>query len=101
VICTDSGGPGEFVRHGETGLVVPVDDVDAVAQAIDSLLADDARRHDMSEAARRHAASTHAYPRMVQEILEIYAAASASARAMPSAARSRPIADCHVRTRGR
>ena len=41
----------EIVAHDETGLLVPKDDVDALAGAIDELLSDPARRERMSAAA--------------------------------------------------
>ncbi len=34
VIATDVGGNAELVRHGQTGLVIPPDDVQAMAQAL-------------------------------------------------------------------
>lgn len=38
VICTDFGGMKEVVLHGETGLVVPAGDIQAMGNAIDYLL---------------------------------------------------------------
>lgn len=40
VVVTDSGGPSEIVRHGETGLVVPVADSQALAEAMRNVIAD-------------------------------------------------------------
>jgi glycosyltransferase involved in cell wall biosynthesis len=40
VISTDVVGIPEVVRHGETGLIVPPDDPEALAAAIASLVAD-------------------------------------------------------------
>lgn len=34
LVTTDSDGPRQYVRHEEDGLLVPVDDVDAMAEAI-------------------------------------------------------------------
>ena len=49
-----SGGAAEAVVDGETGLVVdPPEDVQAVADAIDSLLADPERARALGQAARR------------------------------------------------
>ena len=47
VITTNVGALAEAVRPGETGLVVPPDDVTALRQALDELLADPARRRAM------------------------------------------------------
>jgi len=44
VITYDRGGPAEIVRNGETGFVVPVDDVVAVAAAVERVGAIDRQR---------------------------------------------------------
>lgn len=51
-IVSDLGGPGEYVRPGHTGLVVPGDDRAALAGAIRALVEDDDRRRAMGRAAR-------------------------------------------------
>jgi glycosyltransferase involved in cell wall biosynthesis len=43
---------GQVVKDGETGLIVPVRDVNALAQAIDELSADRSKTHAMGRAAR-------------------------------------------------
>ena len=53
-IVSDRGGPGEYVRPGRTGLVVPGDDRAALAGAIRALLDDEDRRRAMGRAAREH-----------------------------------------------
>lgn len=50
-------GCSEIVSAGETGLLVPTGDPDALAAAVLTLLGDDARRRRMGEAARERAAS--------------------------------------------
>ena len=44
-------GPGEIILHGETGFLAPVGDSGAVAEALDKLLSDDARRAEMGRVA--------------------------------------------------
>lgn len=57
-IAGDSGGVRSAVRDGETGVVVPPTDVDAIADAIRVLLVNADRRKQMGQAARR-AVETH------------------------------------------
>ena len=54
VVATSVPGVASIVRDGETGLVVPVDDVPAMVAAVGRLLDDPALRSSMGEAARRH-----------------------------------------------
>jgi glycosyltransferase involved in cell wall biosynthesis len=51
VIASAVGGVPELVRHGENGLLVPSGDVDALAEAIQRLLADEALRDRLAAAA--------------------------------------------------
>lgn len=48
VVATDVGGLGEMVENGKTGLLVPPKNVDALADAIITLLKDDAKREEMA-----------------------------------------------------
>lgn len=54
VIATACGGPAEIIVPGVTGLLVPVGDVDRVADAIHQLLADPAQAHQMGAAGTAH-----------------------------------------------
>lgn len=56
VIAADAGGPRETVVHGETGLLTPPGDAEALAAAIVRLLKDPAERRAMAEAGRRRVA---------------------------------------------
>lgn len=51
LIATDCGGPAEIIDAPETGLLVPVGDIDAMTRALDNLLANAAGRHEMEERA--------------------------------------------------
>ena len=55
VVSTAVGGVPELVREGETGLLVPSEDAGALAQALQALVDDAARRRAMGAAARQHA----------------------------------------------
>lgn len=50
-------GPSELVRHGQDGLLVPAQDVDALADGLDRLLGDASLRARLSEAAKSVAAT--------------------------------------------
>jgi len=55
VVSTAVGGVPELVREGVTGRLVPSEDAGALAQALQALVDDPARRQAMGAAARRHA----------------------------------------------
>jgi glycosyltransferase involved in cell wall biosynthesis len=54
-VASDLGGPRELVVDGETGVLVPPDDPDALADALADLLGDRDRAREMGEAAYRRA----------------------------------------------
>jgi glycosyltransferase involved in cell wall biosynthesis len=55
VVSTAVGGVPELVQDGATGLLVPPDNAGALAQALQALVDDTARRRAMGAAARQHA----------------------------------------------
>jgi glycosyltransferase involved in cell wall biosynthesis len=57
-VAGDSGGVRSAVRDGETGILVPPTDADAIVEALQSLLLNPERRAKMGRAAR-HAVETH------------------------------------------
>lgn len=75
VIATDFGGFREVVRHEETGLLVPPQEPAALAAAIDSLLADPARRAAFGAAGRHDIAARFSWPRVVGRVLAAYSEA--------------------------
>jgi glycosyltransferase involved in cell wall biosynthesis len=72
VICTDSGGPPEYVLHGRTGFVVPVGDVQAMAERIRQLLDKPELADSLGEAGRTRMVEGFAYSRKISEILALY-----------------------------
>ena len=50
VVASDLGGPRELVRHNETGLLIPSNDPQILADAIIVILSDSARAQAMGEA---------------------------------------------------
>jgi glycosyltransferase involved in cell wall biosynthesis len=58
VVCTRCGGPEDYVKHGENGLLVPTGDVDAMSRSIEDVLFCPAERwRDMSSNAAATAGS--------------------------------------------
>ena len=77
VIASDAVGAvaGGLVRDGETGVVVPAGETAALAQAIDRLLADDALRARLGDAARA-AVAPYTYEAMVSAFARALATAT-------------------------
>ncbi|HJZ60485.1 MAG TPA: glycosyltransferase family 4 protein [Gemmataceae bacterium] len=72
VVASTAGGAPEAVTDGETGLLVPPDDVAAVVRAIDRLLADPALGRRMGEAGRRRVEEYFAMDRYIDRVLAVY-----------------------------
>jgi glycosyltransferase involved in cell wall biosynthesis len=72
MIATDVPGCREVVRHGKTGLLVPMDDDRALAEAIESLLASAAIRRRYGAAARAMAEREFAQEIVVAETMALY-----------------------------
>lgn len=60
-------GPAEIIRHGWTGLLLPVGDVPALAAALGELAADPGRRESLARAARADAAARFAPSAIVDQ----------------------------------
>ena len=53
VIVTNQGGPQENILPGETGVIVPANDPQALDEAVENLIADPLRLKRMGQAARQ------------------------------------------------
>ncbi|MEE8170871.1 MAG: glycosyltransferase family 4 protein [Phycisphaerae bacterium] len=78
VVATDAGGHGEIVRHGETGLLVPPDDADAMAAACVTLLHDPEWAAALTARARKEAQARYSPAAHAAEVEMIYDAALAA-----------------------
>ena len=78
VIATATGGLPEIVDDGETGLLVPVGDVDALAGALRLLLAAPERAVAMGRQARMRTQDRFSFERLLDRYEEAYRAAIAS-----------------------
>ncbi len=73
VVTTELGTGTSFInQQGETGLVVPPGDPDALAQALNSLLGDPALRRRLGEAGQRRAHAMFSTQKMVAGTLAVY-----------------------------
>jgi len=72
VVATPVGGTPEVVADGETGLLVPPRDPDALADALRRLLDDPDLRRRMGEAGRRRVAADFTAERMADRVLAVY-----------------------------
>jgi glycosyltransferase involved in cell wall biosynthesis len=59
IVTTDTPGCADFVVHGQTGLICPRDDVNALSDALRTLSADSALRARMGEAGRARVLSAY------------------------------------------
>ena len=73
-IASDSGGIGEVVSNGETGILVPPGDSAALSEAIARLAAAPGDRIAMGHAARARAVERFAMSSMAERTLELYRA---------------------------
>lgn len=71
VVAANVGGVPEIVRHRKNGLLFPGGDVEAIARAVDEILADDQLRERLSESGRR-TASAHDWSVTTARYLEVY-----------------------------
>ncbi len=72
IVTTDHPGCREAVAHGENGLLVPVKDPHATADAMEKLLGDPELRRKMAAKSRTRAETEFNVERIVRETLEVY-----------------------------
>lgn len=69
VISTPTGGTAEIFRDGRDGLLVPVDDHDAIARALIELLGDPARAEAMGRSAHAHVREEATWERVAERMV--------------------------------
>ena len=72
VVATATGGLPEIVQEGETGMLVPPGDADALAKAVSSLLQDPARCRQLGEAGRTRVAAHFTVEAMMDQLVSGY-----------------------------
>jgi glycosyltransferase involved in cell wall biosynthesis len=79
VVAADSGGLPDVVQHGRTGLLVPPDDVPALAAALTRVLGDPALAGALGDAGRSAALERFAPHAVARRYLALYEEARAAA----------------------
>ncbi len=72
VVAAKSEGPRVLIRDGEDGLLCPIDDASAMADAIKKVLADDMLAGDLAVAGRRRFEAEFTEARVVQRYLDFF-----------------------------
>ena len=83
VVVTDTGGPRENMRDGETGFVCRSGDAESFFRQIADLLRNPARRTAMAGAARRFA-EERTWPASLQPVYSLYRSALSAAYVKPA-----------------
>lgn len=72
IVATDVPGCRDVVTHGINGLLVPPQDPHALAEAIETLLADSGLRAEMGKAGRQLALEKFSMEKIIEQTLEVY-----------------------------
>ena len=72
VVVTDVGSLPEVVDQGETGLVVPPKDEEALAEAVVAILKDPEKRHEMGRKAYEKATTDLSWDRIAEQTMGVY-----------------------------
>lgn len=72
VVSTDVGGVADVVEHGVSGWLAPMDDAEAVARHVLTVLADPGRARTMGQQGRARVAATYDAGRLVHDIEGLY-----------------------------
>lgn len=72
VVAFNSGGASEVVVNGETGILVPNGEIDAMAQAVLSLIDDHDKRKKMGEAGRKRVEEYYSIEKHCEDVADVY-----------------------------
>lgn len=72
VVTTAVEGVGNVVAHEKNGLIVPVGDVDAIADAVNRLIGDRKMRHSLGSAANKTIVHNHSLEKMCREYERLF-----------------------------
>jgi glycosyltransferase involved in cell wall biosynthesis len=74
VVATETEGAREVIDDRKTGVLVPIGDVQTIAESVCELLRDPEKRRDLASRAREAANARFSLKRMVDEIEKVYLA---------------------------
>ncbi|MGD9874731.1 MAG: glycosyltransferase [Kiritimatiellia bacterium] len=80
VVATDCGGNAEVLGNGSAGIIVPVGDAMALAEAISFLLKDDRRAKEIGDRGRQRVTQYFSPERAVEEMNKVYESAATCGR---------------------
>lgn len=72
VIVSDAGGLPEVTVNGETGIIVPRDDPEAAADALEKLILNPELRHSMGINGRLHVSKYYSWDQCISTMLNTY-----------------------------
>ncbi|MDF2962708.1 MAG: glycosyltransferase, group 1 family protein [Paenibacillus sp.] len=72
LVGTNVGGIPEQIVHGQNGLLVPVDDVPALAGALEKVIGDPTYRYNLGRVAWDKAQNAYSMSRVVQQLKSVY-----------------------------
>jgi glycosyltransferase involved in cell wall biosynthesis len=72
IIATNVGGIPEIITDGKTGILVPPEDSESIAQAVLRLESDRALREDLGRNARRECLNNYMIPKTVEQFSNLY-----------------------------
>jgi glycosyltransferase involved in cell wall biosynthesis len=85
IVATDVGGTREILKHDVSGLIVPADDPDATAEAIERLLDDSTERRRIAGAASQRVAGHFTAERSATQLLELWQTVVEEKKSRPEA----------------
>jgi glycosyltransferase involved in cell wall biosynthesis len=72
VIAVNNHGPATIVDDGETGLLIPPDDEDAMVEALVRIVSDDDERRRMGETAYERSRARYSWPALAERLARVY-----------------------------
>lgn len=72
LVGTDVGGIPEQIENGQSGLLVPVGDAEALSLALEKLIADPDYRYELARSAREKANKSYSLSRVIQQLSRVY-----------------------------